>query len=85
MGNLVNGTLKAFKESFDKAQKIKEFQVAARDCTQSFLHKFNKGCEGMFLMVLLSFTWKMVIHWLLELCSHSEECYSTFALHSGSA
>ncbi|XP_037429923.1 protein ROOT HAIR DEFECTIVE 3-like [Triticum dicoccoides] len=45
MKHLLNGTLKAFEESFHKAQKKQEFEVAARDCTQSFLHKFTKGCE----------------------------------------
>lgn len=39
--------MEAFKESFDKALTKEGFAVAARDCTQTFLEKFDKGSEGM--------------------------------------
>lgn len=55
--------MEAFKESFDKALTKEGFAVAAHDCTQTFLEKFDKGSEGMvsrilsiyFLMVSLAY------------------------------
>lgn len=38
--------MEEFKESFDKALTKEGFAVAARDCTQIFLEKFDKGSEG---------------------------------------
>jgi hypothetical protein len=35
-----------FKESFDKALTKEGFAVAARDCTHTFIEKFDKGSEG---------------------------------------
>lgn len=46
LGHLRARTLVAFKESFDKALTKEGFAVAARDCTQTFLEKFDKGSEG---------------------------------------
>ncbi|CAN6230838.1 unnamed protein product [Urochloa humidicola] len=45
MGHLRTRTLEAFKESFDKALEKEGFAAAARDCTQTFLEKFDKGSE----------------------------------------
>jgi len=35
-----------FKESLDRALTKEGFAIAARDCTQTFLEKFDKGSEG---------------------------------------
>jgi hypothetical protein len=43
--------LEAFKELFDKALEKEGFAVAARDCTQAFMEKFDKGSEGIFMGV----------------------------------
>ncbi|KAK8462181.1 hypothetical protein SEVIR_1G166100v4 [Setaria viridis] len=45
LGHLRTRTLEVFKESFDKALTKEGFAVAARDCTQTFLEKFDKGSE----------------------------------------
>uniref|UniRef100_M8C5I1 Protein ROOT HAIR DEFECTIVE 3 homolog n=1 Tax=Aegilops tauschii TaxID=37682 RepID=M8C5I1_AEGTA len=45
LGHLRTRTLEAFKESFDKAVEKEGFAVAARDSTQIFLEKFDKGSE----------------------------------------
>nr|CAD1824264.1 unnamed protein product [Ananas comosus var. bracteatus] len=46
LGHLRAKTLDAFKEAFDKALERGEgFASAARDCTQAFMSKFEKGCE----------------------------------------
>ncbi|WVZ75335.1 hypothetical protein U9M48_023401 [Paspalum notatum var. saurae] len=45
LGHLRTRTLEGFKESFDKALTKEGFAVAARDCTQTFLEKFDKGSE----------------------------------------
>lgn len=38
--------MEEFKETFDKALTKEGFAVAVRDCTQTFLEKFDKGSEG---------------------------------------
>ncbi|CAL9079582.1 unnamed protein product [Musa textilis] len=38
-------TLDDFKEALDKAIEREGFAVAVHDCTQSFMLKFDKGCE----------------------------------------
>jgi hypothetical protein len=43
--------LEAFKELFDKALEKEGFAAAARDCTQAFMEKFDKGSEGIFMGV----------------------------------
>jgi protein SEY1 len=49
MGHLRTRTLEAFRESFEKALANEGFAVAARNCTETFLEKFDKGSEGMLL------------------------------------
>lgn len=47
LGHLRSKTLNDFKEAFDKALERGEgFAVAACACIQSFMLKFDKGCEG---------------------------------------
>ena len=55
LGHLRTRTLEAFKESFDKAVEKEGFAVAARDSTQIFLEKFDKGSEGMSLAMLVMY------------------------------
>ncbi|ONM40608.1 Protein ROOT HAIR DEFECTIVE 3 [Zea mays] len=45
LGHLRTRTLEAFNESFDKALEKEGFAAAARNCTQTFLEKFDKGSE----------------------------------------
>ncbi|TVU34204.1 hypothetical protein EJB05_16035 [Eragrostis curvula] len=45
LGHLRTRILEGFKESFDKALEKEGFAIAARDCTQAFLEKFDKGSE----------------------------------------
>ncbi|XP_073006806.1 protein ROOT HAIR DEFECTIVE 3-like isoform X2 [Typha latifolia] len=46
LGHLRTKTLDAFKQAFDKALESGEgFAIAAQDCTQAFMAKFDKGCE----------------------------------------
>ncbi|WOK99173.1 protein ROOT HAIR DEFECTIVE 3 [Canna indica] len=46
LGHIRTRTLDEFKEALEKAlEKGEGFAVAARDCTQSFILKFDKGCE----------------------------------------
>ncbi|TVU30023.1 hypothetical protein EJB05_21625 [Eragrostis curvula] len=45
LGHLRTRTLDAFKESFDKALAKEGFAIAAHNCTQAFLEKFDKGSE----------------------------------------
>ncbi|KAJ1279210.1 hypothetical protein BS78_04G138000 [Paspalum vaginatum] len=45
LGHLRTRTLEAFKESFAKALTKEGFAVAARDCTQTYLEKFDKGSD----------------------------------------
>lgn len=60
--------MEEFKESFDKVLTKEGFAVAARDCTQTFLEKFDKGSEGTlsgmlsidFLMVSLGWKYDLV-------------------------
>jgi hypothetical protein len=47
-------TLEAFNESFDKALEKEGFAAAARNCTQTFLEKFDKGSEGMLSGLLIN-------------------------------
>ena len=61
MGHLRTRTLEAFKESFDKALEKEGFAAAARDCTQTFLEKFDKGSEGMFSGTLVITTLFLVL------------------------
>lgn len=53
LGHLRAKTLDAFKEAFDKALERGEgFASAARDCTQAFMSKFEKGCQGIQLEII---------------------------------
>ncbi|URD87802.1 GTP-binding protein that may be involved in cell development (By similarity) [Musa troglodytarum] len=45
LGHIREKTLNDFKEALDKAIEREGFAVAVDDCTQSFLLKFDKGCE----------------------------------------
>ncbi|KAG8051567.1 hypothetical protein GUJ93_ZPchr0001g31214 [Zizania palustris] len=45
LDHLRTRTLEAFKESFDKSLEKDGFAVAARNCTQDILEKFDKGSE----------------------------------------
>lgn len=48
LGHLRTKTLDAFKDAFEKALARGDgFAVASRECTEAFLAKFDKGCEGM--------------------------------------
>jgi hypothetical protein len=48
LGHLRTKTLDAFKDAFEKALKRGDaFAVASHECTEAFLAKFDKGCEGM--------------------------------------
>ncbi|KAK9923614.1 hypothetical protein M0R45_032022 [Rubus argutus] len=45
LGHIRSGTLDKFKEAFDKALDGGEgFSVAARDCSESFMARFDEGC-----------------------------------------
>ncbi|XP_009389470.2 protein ROOT HAIR DEFECTIVE 3 [Musa acuminata AAA Group] len=46
LGHVRAKTLNDFKEALDKAIEREGFAVAVHDCTQSFMLKFDKGCEG---------------------------------------
>ncbi|CAL9203938.1 unnamed protein product [Musa hybrid cultivar] len=46
LGHVRAKTLSDFKEALDKAIEREGFAVAVHDCTQSFMLKFDKGCEG---------------------------------------
>ncbi|URD87634.1 GTP-binding protein that may be involved in cell development (By similarity) [Musa troglodytarum] len=45
LGHIRAKTLDDFKEALDKAIEREGFAVAVHDCTQSFMLKFDKGCE----------------------------------------
>ncbi|THU44683.1 hypothetical protein C4D60_Mb02t09940 [Musa balbisiana] len=45
LGHIRAKTLNDFKEALDKAIEREGFAVAVHDCTQSFMLKFDKGCE----------------------------------------
>lgn len=48
LGHIRAKTLDGFKEALDKALERGEgFAIAAHDCTQVFMSKFDKGCEGI--------------------------------------
>ena len=66
MGHLRTRTLEGFKESFDKALEKEGFAAAARDGTQTFLEKFDKGSEGMFSGTLVITTLFLVLASSLE-------------------
>ncbi|XP_066331758.1 LOW QUALITY PROTEIN: protein ROOT HAIR DEFECTIVE 3-like [Miscanthus floridulus] len=45
LGHLRTRIVEEFKESLDRALTKEGFAIAARDCTQTFLEKFDKGSE----------------------------------------
>lgn len=56
LGHVRAKTLNDFKEALDKAIEREGFAVAVHDCTQSFMLKFDKGCEGMHMCVLILYS-----------------------------
>ncbi|CAL9062742.1 unnamed protein product [Musa banksii] len=48
LGHIQSKTLDDFKKVFDKSLEREEsFDIADFDCTQSFMLKFDKICEGI--------------------------------------
>lgn len=46
LGHIRSKVLDDFKEAFDKALEKEGFAVAALECTQSSMFKFDRCCEG---------------------------------------
>lgn len=48
LGHIRSGTLERFKEAFnDELNGGKGFAMAARNCTETFMSRFDEACAGL--------------------------------------
>jgi Root hair defective 3 GTP-binding protein (RHD3) len=74
LGHLRTKTLDAFKDAFEKALARGDgFAVASRECTEAFLAKFDKGCEGMYVSFTNLIAFKVKSGALFITCFHLTE------------